>query len=260
MTEDKILLSHARDLKNRCADYSLITATQFLDLRQRNLLLQIEKEQQEYVKTYYFGGFENAERVCCVFVPSFYETGDIDSFFVENEDESPVVVLRINKDKFSSLSHRDYLGALMGLGLKREMLGDILTDENGAYVFCLKSVEHFILTHLEFVARARVEVKKAALSSSMQRSENFQEIFACIASERLDNIVSAAFSLSRVKSAEFIEKGVVFVNGVQVLKPDKKVEVGDKIVFRSKGKVIYSQQKGQSKKGRIHILLKLMRG
>lgn len=256
MTEDKILLSHARDLKNRCADYSLITATQFLDLRQKALLLQIEKEQREYVKTYYYGGFENAERVCCVFVPTFYETGDINSFFSENEDESPISVLRVEKDKFSTLSHRDYLGALMGLGLKREMLGDILTDENGAYIFCQKNMQQFILTHLEFVARARVEVSKASLSSLMQRNENFEEIFACVASERLDNMVSAAFSLSRAKSAEFIEKGVVFVNSVQILKPDKKVEIGDKIVFRSKGKVIYQEQKGQSKKGRIHILFK----
>lgn len=257
MTEDEILLSHARDLKNRAAENAVTTATAFLDLRQRALLKCLEKENREYVRTVYYGGYREAERVCAVFIPSFYEvTEDLQSFFCENEIDSPVQLLRFNKDKFTSLSHRDYLGALMGLGLKRETVGDILCDEEGAYIILTDKAAQFVKENMNTVGRASVRISDAPFDEISGKEENFEERHACIASLRLDNFVSAAFSLSRTKSAEFIQKGVVFVNSAQVLKPDSKVSQGDKITFRGKGKVVFALCGAESKKGRLHITIK----
>lgn len=257
MKDDEILISHARDLKSRCADKSMITNTYFLDMRQRALLSKIERESSGYVKTYYYGGYAQAERVCAVFVPSFYEVnGDETNFFEEYSDENPLTLIRIDKDRFTSLSHRDYLGSLMGLGLKREMLGDILTDGSGAYIICMKSTAEFLKLYLISVGRASAQVKDASFSELSDRKESFKEIKASVASLRLDNVASAAFSLSRTNCSGFIEKGAVFVNSAQVTKPDFRLDVGDKIVLRGKGKAVLSSVDATSRKGRIHVTLK----
>lgn len=156
MTEDEVLLSHASGLKMQCADESTVLCTAFLDMRQRTLLTVLEKEQSEYVKTFYYGGFENTERLCAVFVPRFYEQNAAFEFFEAYPEYDPITLLRLEKDRFTALSHRDYLGALMGLGLRREMLGDIITDENGCRLFCLSSVARFIRENLKSAGRASI--------------------------------------------------------------------------------------------------------
>lgn len=255
-TDDKFLISHVRDLKNQCADNSMITNTSFLDLRQRSLLLPLEKENSSLVKTYYYGGYSSAERVCAVFVPSFYEIEDVEDYFFENSDENPLRLIRIDKDRFSALSHRDYLGSLMGLGLKRETVGDILPDESGCFVICTKNAAKFILENLLSVGKGSVEVSYAPLESLGEKKEQFEIIGAFIASARVDNFVSAAFNVSRSAAVSLIEKSVVYVNGGLCEKPDMKLSPGDKVVARGKGKVIFDSTDGQSKKGRLHITIK----
>lgn len=256
MTEDQFLFSHAEDLKAQCADNSMITNSLFLDMRQRTLLKPLEKLYSEYVNTFYYGGFSDAERVCAVFVPKFFDVQSIEGFFKENNDDNPISLIRVDKDRFSSLTHRDYLGSLMGLGIKREMLGDILVDEGGCFIVCVRSIAKFICNNLTSVGRGTVTASEVSFDLISCRNENFKEISAFVASVRLDNIVSAAFSLSRTKGAEFIEKGAIFLNGLQTIKPDYKVNEGDKIVLRGKGKAIVSSFDGESKKGRLHITIK----
>lgn len=256
MTDDEILLSHARDLKSKSADNGMITNTAFLDMRQRTLLLSTEKEQSKFVSQFYYGGHGDAERTVCVFIPRFYEVDSAEEYFRENPADNPLSLIRIEKDKFTSLSHRDYLGALMGLSIKREMLGDILPDENGAFVVCLKTVERFILENLTGVGRATATCRRAELSEANKAREHFEEVFSSVASTRLDCVVAAAFKLSRGNAAKAIESGVVFANGVQILKTDYKVAEGEKIVLRGSGKAVLSEIKGESKKGRTHIVFK----
>ncbi len=256
MTEDESLISHARDLKASCSDNSMITNTFFLDLRQISLLKPLEREEKQYVDSFFYGGYPDAERVCAVFVPKFFECDNIYKFFSNNSDINPVSLIRIEKDRFSSLTHRDYLGSLMGLGIKREMLGDLLVDENGCFVVCINSVAKFIIENLNSVGRGTVNVSIASFDKIIERKENFKTVSAFVASPRLDNIVSAAFSLSRTKSAEFIEKGAVFTNSCENLKPDYKVGAGDKIVLRGKGKAVIASFDGESKRGRLHITIR----
>ena len=131
MNEKELLLSRARELKERSADNSMIVATNFLSPEERSAVSIIEKENNKYVSTFYYGGFPDAERTAAVFVPVFYEVSDIDSFMKDNAEENPFQLIECTKDKFTQMSHRDYLGSLMALGIKREMVGDIVVTENG---------------------------------------------------------------------------------------------------------------------------------
>ena len=146
MNEDSVLLSYAHDKMVKCMDDYVFTATFFLDVRQQSLLLN-EFSRHTEVKSLLFGGFDTAERSVMVFVPSYLDITDTDSlvdYFAENKEENPLTVIRLKKDNFSTVSHRDYLGALMGLGIKRETIGDILVNDSGADLIVLKSISEYI--------------------------------------------------------------------------------------------------------------------
>lgn len=256
MTDDELLLAHARDLKTESEDNSMITATAFLDERQRSLIHVLEKEENKYTDTFYFGGYREAGRTAAVFVPKFFAVTDIDSFFLENPDECPFCLIRIDKDRFTALSHRDYLGALMALGIKREMLGDLLVDDDGCFVPCVKSVKRFITEQLDSVGRASVKAKEASFSEIAKTEAKSEEFISFVSSLRLDNAVSAAFSVSRTKASEAIDKGLVFVNSVQTFKPDFRLSENCTLVLRGKGKAVIEEVLGESKKGRLRIKIK----
>ena len=256
MTDDDILLSHARDLKAQCADRGMLTHTAFLDLHQRSLLAAIEREQNADVRTFYHGGFPDAERVIAVFVPTFYGVDDLVAYLAENPDDDPLCLLRAEKDAFSTLLHRDYLGALMGLGIKREQLGDILVDDGGAYLVCLKTIRPFLLEHFSSAGRATLTLRDASLDELHLTEAKTEDVFVSVPSLRLDCVIAAAYKLSRGKAETAIQSGLVYVNAVQTDKTDRRLSPGDVLVLRGKGKCLLLEQTGQSKKGRLHLTIR----
>ena len=256
MTDDERLLAHARDLLRTAANDGYLTHTAFLDLHQRSVLQALERECGRDVRLLFYGGFPDAERTVAVFLPAFYEAEDAQSFFAAQPELQPLSLLRFEKDRFSMLSHRDYLGALMGLGIKRELVGDLVVDDGGAFVVCLKTAQPFLLEHLTSAGRATLVGRPARFSELLQREEQFSEQFASVASLRLDSVLGAAFGLSRSKAAAAIESGAVYLNSLQTFKPDARVDVGDKLVLRGKGKAVLAEVRGESKKRRTHIVIK----
>lgn len=256
MNEKELLLSRARELKERSADNSMIVATNFLSPEERSAVSIIEKENNKYVSTFYYGGFPDAERTAAVFVPVFYELSDIDSFMKDNAEENPFQLIECTKDKFTQMSHRDYLGSLMALGIKREMVGDIVVTENGCHFFAVKSVAGYICENLKRTGRGSVSCSIIDIENLPQSEDNGKTVFSSVASLRLDCVVAAAFSMSRTASSEAINKGVVYVDSVQCFKTDYILTEGSKIVLRGKGKAIIEEVTGQSKKGRMHLLIK----
>ncbi len=256
MNEKEILLSHLRDLKTRAADNSMITFSGFLTAEERSSLSVIERENNKYVNQYCFGGYEDAERTVAVFVPKFYEISEIGEFFLKNNDESPLVLINFVKDKFTKMTHRDYLGALMSLGIKREVIGDIIVREDGAFVFCLKSMANYVSDNLKKAARGSLKAEILSVTDFKLTEDNGKIMFCSVASMRLDSVLSAAFSLSRKTAAESISKGLVFVNSTECLKPDYFLKEKDKLVIRGKGKAVINCVTGESKKGRIHLEVK----
>ena len=253
MNEKEIFISHALDKKRQSADNSMITHTNFLSLEEVSTVKTTDREYNEYVNVFYYGGYDDSERQIALFVPKFYEFDRINDFLSDNEEDNPLCIVRLKKDKFTSLSHRDYLGAIMGLGLKREMIGDIKVSDSGADVFALKTSAEFICENLKKSGRGSVTGEILSVSNFKSTEDKYETVFTTVSSLRLDGIIAAFFNLSRSTAAEAVGKGLVYVNSSQCLKGDYILKEGDKIVFRGKGKTVLSEIKGTSKKGKLKI-------
>jgi RNA-binding protein YlmH len=251
MNEKEILISKALDKKRQSTDNSMITHTNFLSLDEISVVKTTDREYNEYTDTFYYGGYADSERQVAIFLPKFFDVDDIGAFLGDNEDDNPVCIVRLKKDKFTSLSHRDYLGAIMGLGIKREMVGDIKVTDEGADVFCLKSAAEYICDNLKKSGRGSVTGEILPVGSFNSADDKFELCFTTAASLRLDGIIAAFFNLSRSNAAETVCKGLVYVNSSQCFKGDYMLKEGDKIVLRGKGKTVLTEIKGTSKKGKL---------
>lgn len=256
MDEDILCLANIEDKIEQAVNKNTLTTSRFLDVRQRTLAESVCRKHRE-LKAFFWGGFPEAERTVGIFLPDYIEAGSLPElldYFNENPEENPLTVLRIQKDNFSTLSHRDYLGSMMGLGIKREMLGDILVREDGCDIVLLKSIVKFLLDNLQKAGRGTLSAEIKSVDEIIVPLQKTQDKLCPVTSLRLDNIVSAAFNISRSLAAEAINKGIVSVNGLQTQKADAKLSQGDKIVLRGKGKVMLKELAGETKKGKVKVL------
>ena len=197
------------------------------------------------VRLEFYGGYDDAERTVAVFLPDYAEVSDC-----------PLCVIRIKTPAGGrKLTHRDYLGSLTGLGLKREMTGDILTVENGADIIVLEEVKDFILLNYSKAGRTTLTPEAVPLTELCIPESKTVMARDTVASLRLDNVISSAFQLSRAKAADAIRAGIVFVNSMQCEKPDMQVEEGAKLVLRGKGKAYLREVGGRTRKDRITIVI-----
>lgn len=246
--EDKMLLANAEDKYDQCSRQYRVTYTNFLDLRQRSLIENHWREMNRGsgdVRLEFYGGYDDAERTVAVFLPDYAQVSDC-----------PLSVIRIKTPPGGrTLTHRDYLGSLTGLGLKREMTGDILTVENGADIIVLEEVKDFILLNYSKAGRASLTPEAIELTDLCIPEKKTVIVKDTVASLRLDNVISSAFQLSRAKAADAIRAGIVFVNSMQCEKPDMQVDEGAKLVLRGKGKAYLREVGGRTRKDRITILV-----
>lgn len=255
--EEKLLIAKIEDKMRLCSDNSMITSSDFLDMHERSVASQIRLRYAD-VKMVFYGVFDDAERTVAVFLPEYIEAEnaeEIEAYFDENPDDNPLAVIRLGKDKFSPpLSHRDYLGALMGLGIRREMTGDIKVDENGCEMTVLTKIAPFVAENMSKAGRGtlKAEIIPASQVKGGAKASGVPDSFT-VSSMRLDSVVKNAFRVSRGEAVAAIESGTVFVNDVECLKPDKKAAAGDKIVFRRKGRIIIKDCSAVSKKGRVIV-------
>lgn len=245
--EDQFLLSHIEDQYRRCEERNIPTCSAFLDMRQQSLAAEFCRSIG--ARPQFLGGYADAERSVCAFLPDYL---DADTF-----DGIACVRVQTAAALPKPLTHRDYLGALMGMGLKRETVGDILVRENGADILVLRDMLGFLLTHFDGAGRARFEAKEIALPELIVPPVKTTLTRDTVPSLRLDCVLSSAFRLSRGDAGAYIDAGRVFVNGMQMLKRDAKVSEGDKLVIRGKGKAVLKSVGGLSKKERIFIDLEI---
>lgn len=251
--DEKLLIDRVEDKARQCSENSMITNTVFLDMHERSVVAGAKIPLGD-ARMFFYGGFSEAERNAVLFLPS-YITDSPMVYFDQYPEDDPIAVIEIEKDKFSpSLGHRDYLGALMGLGIKREMTGDIIVSENGCKMAVLAKIAPFIAENLGKAGRGTLKAKIIPPSQAREGSKavGIPDSFT-VSSMRLDSVVKNAFRLSRGDAAEAIEGGVVYVNDVECTKPDKKIAEGDKIVFRRKGRIIVNDCSSVSKKGRVIV-------
>lgn len=259
-SEDKILTARLDDKIRLCSENSMITSSSFLDMRERSVAIN-HRTGFDDVRVVFYGGFEDAERTVAVMLPYFIEADSSETlheYFTENPESCPISIIGIKKDRFSpTLSHRDYLGALMGLGIKREVTGDIKVTDDGCQIAVLSSIASFITENMSKAGRGTLQARIIPLSliGKSENSNGTDESFT-VSSMRLDSVVKNAFNLSRGSAVQAIEGGLVYVNDSECQKSDKKISEGDKIVLRKKGRIIVSDCSSTSKKGRIIVKIK----
>lgn len=191
------------------------------------------------------GGYEGAERTICVFLPDWLEEEDWPA------GEHPLAALQLSASAGASLSHRDWLGSILGLGLTREKTGDLLVEENRCQAIVLAETADILRSQLDKVGRYPVRAAPMGLEELTPPQRTVRLIRDTFATLRLDAVTASGFSLPRSKAAALISSGRVSLNHVECTKPDRQVGEGDVITCRGSGKCVVKQINGQSKKGRI---------
>ena len=193
------------------------------------------------------GGYETAERVRAAFVCRDFR----------GEPSVDIEAVSVEWDKrYYELSHRDVLGGLMSLGIKRGLLGDILMVAGGCQIVADRSIAPFLLAELQRIGAANVKTRRIELSELQARPETVKEIRATVASLRLDSLAAAGFGMSRTHAAEEIVAEKLKVNWKDAKNSAQTLKAGDVISFRGRGRVEVVEITGQTKKGRTGVLLK----
>lgn len=242
--ENEELLRRLRDLDARCAKSCDIVSSFFLTPAEQAAAESWAKFDAQSVFLL-SGGRGECERKAAFFLPYYMEP--------ESFDPSEHICLLRIKAGFGEPGHRDYLGAMLGLGIRREWLGDIWISGDTAFVFCLPSVEGLLLSSLEKVGRYGVKVSPAALSDAPAPVVEKKRVSFTVKSPRLDAAVSGMFGISRTQAAHSIGLGEVSLNYLTCLKPDAQVSPGDTVSLRGRGKGVIAESGGMSRKGRLFI-------
>ena len=193
-----------------------------------------------------YGGYPEAERVMAAFYGD--EPPETTDF--------PLRVLRIEWNaKFASPGHRDLLGALMGLGLKREAVGDLLVGEGSADLLLLPELSAFVMDNLQQAGREKLHIAELSLKNLHFPTPKRKLLRESVPSLRLDAVLCAAFGLSRAKASELIRAGRVSVNHRCCLRPDLSLEAGALLSCRGAGKARLAEIGNLTRKGRVSVTI-----
>lgn len=255
-SQDKMLCARLDDLVRR-SDSGVLSHSAFLSPEQ---LARAEKHLAvlgERVVSY--GGFPSAERRLVFILPPYMsDIGGGEELFKEyfsDEVGEAIGALHIKGSGYRELSHRDYLGSLLALGLEREVIGDILVrDGHSAVVLCSGAICNFIISSLDRVASDKVTVERYLDTDGLRREESFERISSTVASERLDCVVGALCSVSRATAQELIKRELCQVSYEVETRCDRALASPCIISVRGYGKFILRGFDGQTKKGRYRLV------
>jgi len=196
------------------------------------------------------GGYDESERKIVFIYPFYMDYEDINETlrFIQIEGNF----------KFKSISHKDYLGSLLSLGIKREKIGDIIIHENFCQVIVTFDICDFILMNLEKVARNNVKLKEISRKEIVYNPPNYKEINFTVSSSRIDCIISGLYNISRQESAKLISNEKVQVNYEKITSCSKEIKSESLISVRGKGRSQINNIGGLTKKGKIKVQGKLL--
>nr|WP_296265337.1 YlmH/Sll1252 family protein [uncultured Merdimonas sp.] len=251
MNKEEILLQKRFGELSRAAyNRGIVTFSDFLNLNELNILHTTPKNQFS-CRYETFGGYAFSERQMAAFLP--------DALYYEYQYPIQTIEITPSSKKFAEeLTHRDYLGAVMNLGIERSKIGDILTLEGSAVLFVKEELAGYITDQL---TRVRHTVVKTALLDGFQADyqPEYETIKGTVASVRLDTVLSLAFPMSRSKLTGYIEGGRVFVNGRLITSNGYRLKEGEIISVRKMGRIIYDGILSETRKGRYMISVRKFR-
>ena len=243
--EDLLLQKRLTELSDRSFEKGIYTHSDFLNPAQQSFALELLRH-GEIRDMCLYGLFEPAERQVAVF-------GSEESFGYEASPEIDCIAISPLSEKFGEeLGHRDILGAILSLGVKREKVGDILLDGKRAYAAVLNSITPFLLENLRRIRHTDVRVRLADKPPALLQKEPEPALFF-ISSERLDCVIAAVFHLSRTAAKELFLQEKVFVNSRLQTNPAVVLHPADMVSIRGMGRFRYEGIEKQTKKGRLAI-------
>lgn len=250
MGEDRLLLAKVLDRARQAQDRNIPAATDFLSPQQQMLALDLLRlaglPETSYMPS---GGYDGAERKIILFLPDWLDAENA-------EEDLPIRCLRAAFRAEDSLNHRDFLGSLMGMGIVREKLGDILVGADSADLIVLDTVADFLLQNWNSAGRAKLKVSEIAAAHLHIPELKCQEVRDTVSSLRLDAVASTGFRMARGKAADLVSSGRVQLNWRECTKPDKLLVAGDTVSARGFGKFVLAEVGGTTKKGRTSIVIK----
>lgn len=259
--EEQYLRKHLIDLSRRAENKNIVTYSNFLNLNEISILCQTAKEL--YGSYALFGGYEHAERKMAAFLPNCHYPAQSES--LDNEAifsapaRYPISAIRLIPlhQKFAEmLTHRDILGSIMELGIKREMLGDIVVKDTNAVVLCTDSICDYLIDNCHQVRHTMIRCEKISISD-FTYEPSFVEKDGIIASFRLDTIIADVCKLTRSHAQKIISEGNAFINSQKILNNDHICRNGDILSVRHYGKYIIETSDKTTRKGKIKYRYKI---
>lgn len=223
-----------------------IKYTDFLNPYEQKSVIEVTNAFPE-LKVSSFGGYLESERK----VLAIYQ-----DYLTPELIEKPIAAIEIKTIAEQKISHRDVLGSALGLGIKREKVGDILIHEDYFQIIVNKSLEDFIIFNLNKIGKVEVEAKSIDFNKVKPVEAEYKSIVGFLASLRLDAVVSFAFKISRSEAQSLIGKERVTVNWEQIPKNDYIIDTGDIITLRGKGRAKIEEIGGRTKSDRIKVVIK----
>lgn len=240
---EELMIRRAAELARR-AYGGCWTNTEFLTAAEQSLLTDFRRE---FAAPFTFeGGHPASERRVAMF-------GSEDMCGYIAEPPVACVLIAPKNAKFADkLEHRDFLGALLNLGIRREVLGDIFVREEGAYLFCLDSIAQYIIDSLERVRHTTVICTMIEDAPQTLEVET-EELEFNVPSERIDAVICAVYRLSRTQCQQLFDAQRVFVNSKMTEHSSRPLKEGDVVSVRRCGRFTYIGPRRETKKGRLYV-------
>jgi RNA-binding protein YlmH len=244
--EEREFIDQVLDWKRGVEDSYVAKLTDFLDPREQQIVHLILGDTSEY-HCQFFGGTDNTERMRALIAPEYH--------IIEHEDFQISIFEIEYPKKFVSLEHPQVLGSLMSLGLKREKFGDILIEKDRIQFVVTKEIHSYIQLQLTSIGRAKISLKDVPLSEAIRIQNHWIEEATTVSSMRLDAVISAIYNISRQKSQQLIEQGLVKVNYVIIEKISFECAEYDLISVRGYGRSKVTSIDGKTKKDKWRIII-----
>lgn len=242
---EALLKKRLAELSSRSAARGIWTYSEFLTTAEQSALFEMTTDAPYTLH----GGYGGAERQIACF-------GSLEICGYESiPPVACLLALPVSKKYAEALTHRDFLGALMSLGMRREVLGDIAVTENGCYIFCLDAMTDYIAENLHEIRRTTVSCRRAEPPPEIFAKEPETREFV-VSSERADAVTASVYGLSRAGTRELFSKGRVFINSRQTESVSRALDAGDVVSVRGYGRFIYDGAKRETRKKRLCVAVR----
>lgn len=242
--EEKLLFAKVLDQADFSLQRNIPVVTDFIDSDKCGRFLQILQAHWKEWSIDSFGGYEGAERRVIGFAPEY-----------EKEIDYPIAAVKAETNqKFGrAMSHRDFMGSLLSLGIDRCKIGDIVVLDGAAICFVRKELEEYIVSNWKKAGSTPLKTFSISMDALPKLQKDVEEITVITPSLRLDAIVSAVFHLSRGKAKEAVVAGLVSINWSIQEKPTQLIKEGDMLALKGKGRVRFRQIKNTTRSGNLAV-------